>query len=158
MKGPQHDPRVTAAVDYLQRHLDQPITIQILAQRAHLSPSRFRHIFVAHTGLSPAHYLQRLRLRRARLLIERTFLSVKEVMALVGYNDPSHFAREFRRVHGAPPSALRGDRSITPLPAGDRRVAERRSAVSAGSSPQAIQPMHRRIGQAKTREPSRRCA
>jgi AraC-like DNA-binding protein len=57
-----------------------------------------------------------LRLRRARLLIERTFLSVKEVMGLVGYSDPSHFSRDFRRFHGVSPSALRGRGIVTPLP------------------------------------------
>lgn len=127
------DPRITWAVEHLQRRLHEPIEIAALGARVNLSPSRFRHLFTVQTGVGPARYLQQLRLRRARLLIERTFLSVKEVMALVGYSDPSHFSRDFRRVHGVSPSALRGGGVATPLPRGP------------GSS--VDPPTHRRIRQ-----------
>src|SRR4029078_9226025 len=106
MPGPP-DPRITWIVSYMHREMAQPLSVKALCSLVNLSCSRFRALFAAQTGMSPLHYLQRLRLRRARLLIERTFLSVKEVMALVGYNDPSHFARDFRRAHGAAPSAFR---------------------------------------------------
>src|SRR3954468_2436180 len=110
------DPRISWIVDYLHRELARPLTVRELAALVNLSPSRFRTLFAAQTGLAPLRYLQRLRLRRARLLVERTFLSVKEVMALVGYNDPSHFARDFRRQHGAPPSSFRAHGVATALP------------------------------------------
>ena len=97
----------------MQRHAAEPMTVPELAALVNLSPSRFRDLFSAQTGMGPVEYLQRLRLRRARLLIERTFLTVKEVMALVGYNDPSHFSRDFRREHGVAPSTLRGRGLVT---------------------------------------------
>jgi transcriptional regulator GlxA family with amidase domain len=138
------DPRITWAVAHLQVNLAGPIAIAHLAAHVNLSPSRFRELFTRQVGIGPALYLQRLRLRRARLLIERTFLSVKEVMALVGYNDPSHFSRDFRRFHGITPSALRGVGVTTPLPR------------SPGSS--ANPPIHRRIGQVRCIAPQTRCA
>lgn len=153
MKGPTLDPRITAAVDYLQRHLDEPITMSTLARRVNLSPSRFRYLFAWQTGMAPAPYLRRLRLRRARLLIERTFLNVKEVMALVGYNDPSHFTREFRRMHGAAPRALRASGAATPMPHVAGAV-----AIVHDAPRQANSPTLRRIGQVKRRAPTRRCA
>lgn len=113
------DWRITWAVDHMQRHLADPLSVPALAAKVNLSPSRFRALFRAQTGLSPIEYLQRLRLRRARLLVERTFLTVKEVMVLVGYNDPSHFTRDFRRQHGINPSALRGNGLATALPRED---------------------------------------
>jgi transcriptional regulator GlxA family with amidase domain len=109
------DPRIAWAVALMHRRLAQPLAITALAAHVSLSPSRFRQLFITQTGVAPARYLQRLRLRRARLLIERTFLSVKEVMTLVGYHDPSHFSRDFRRHHGMPPSALRGTEAATPM-------------------------------------------
>jgi AraC family transcriptional regulator of arabinose operon len=139
MKGTAVDPRITWTVGYMQRHLAEPIGVAELAALVNLSPSRFRHLFGAQTGLGPGQYLQRLRLRRARLLIERTFLSVKEVMALVGYNDPSHFSKDFRRYHGLSPSALRGRGVATPLP----------RAPGASVDP----PLVRRIRQPRAREP-----
>jgi AraC-like DNA-binding protein len=48
-----------------------------------------------------------LRMIRARLLIERTCLSIKEVMVQVGCSDPSHFARDFRDFHGLSPTEWR---------------------------------------------------
>jgi transcriptional regulator GlxA family with amidase domain len=113
------DPRITWIVGYIQEHLQESLSVPQLARLVNLSESRFRSLFARQTGAAPAQYIQRLRLRRARLLLERTFLSVKEVMGLVGYNDPSHFARDFRREHGVAPSDVR-----TPSldPPRDRRI------------------------------------
>ena len=138
------DRRITWAVAHILGHLAEPLAIPQIAALVNLSPSRFRHLFKTQLGLGPAEYIQRVRLRRARVLIERTFLSVKEVMALVGYNDPSHFSREFRRVHGVAPSALRNDAVSASLPA------------PPGSSLKT--PMYRRIRQPRARDPGVRCA
>ncbi len=134
------DRRITWAVEHMQRHLAEPLTIPGLAAHVELSPSRFRDLFRAHTGLGPARYLRRLRLRRARLLIERTFLAVTEVMAQVGYRDPGRFTRDFQRLHGMTPSALRSSERATPLPAAE------------GSPREA--PLTRRIRQRRAREPA----
>jgi len=145
------DPRITWAVHEMHRRLGHPLPIRTLAAHLNLSSSRFRQLFVAQTGAAPGRYLQRLRLRRARLLIERTFLSIKEVMALVGYNDPSHFSRDFRRHHGMPPSSLRGTGAATPLPPSPRWSPEETAQLSKP-------PRHKRIRQVRTRDPSARCA
>jgi transcriptional regulator GlxA family with amidase domain len=55
------------------------------------------------------------RLRRARALIERTSLTLDEVMALVGYVDPDAFSRDFQLVHGMTPAALRASGVVTPF-------------------------------------------
>ena len=138
------DWRITWTVEYMQGHIAEPLTIPELAAQVNLSPSRFRDLFGAQTGMGPLLYLQRLRLRRARLLLERTFLTVKEVMALVGYNDPSHFSREFRREHGVAPSTLRGSGIATNLPASPASSVET--------------PTFRRKRQRRPREPGLRCA
>jgi transcriptional regulator GlxA family with amidase domain len=141
--SPRPDPRITWIVGYMHREIARPLNVQELARLINLSPSRFGALFAAQTGASPLRYLQRLRLRRARLLVERTFLSIKEVMALVGYNDPSHFARDFRREHGASPSACRKHATMP---------ADRRTASSVNP------PTHRRIGLLLHRDPRGRCA
>jgi AraC family transcriptional regulator len=115
MSAARIDPRISWIVSHLQRHFAEPMTVGELAALVNLSPSRFRALFAAQTGASPALFLQRLRLRRARLLLEHSFLSVKEVMAAVGYSDPSHFARDFRRAHGKSPSGCRKTSSADPL-------------------------------------------
>ena len=78
-----------------------------LARVVNLSPSRFNHLFKTEIGTSPLQYLKVLRMERAKVLLTNTFLSVKEIMASVGVNDPSHFVREFKKNCGLTPSQYR---------------------------------------------------
>jgi len=91
----------------MEEAIDRELLVAGLAAAVNLSPSRFAYLFRRETGVPPARYLHMLRMERARILLERTFLSVKEVMAFVGVNDPSHFSRDFRRHHGVAPTGLR---------------------------------------------------
>ena len=101
------DPRIGWAIGEMQRRLGEPITLDDLARKVNLSRSRFAHLFREQTGFSPGRYLRDFRLDRARHLLETTFLSVKEVMAAVGINDPSHFSRDFHAAFGASPREWR---------------------------------------------------
>ena len=102
------DPRVAWAVEEMKRRIAKPLSVADLAAGAHLSVSRFAHLFRRETGCAPGEFLQALRMMQARALLERTFLTIKEVMAVIGCNDASHFARDFRRFHGMPPREWRG--------------------------------------------------
>ena len=104
------DPRIDWAVAHIENSLDRPIRIEELARAVNLSTSRFTRLFREATGDSPARYLQVRRLERARVLIETTFFTIKEVMVRVGFNDPSHFTRYFSRHHGVPPTGIRAGR------------------------------------------------
>jgi transcriptional regulator GlxA family with amidase domain len=104
---PDVDPRVERLIATMQAHLDERLTVLALAQDVRLSVAHLTRLFRADTGATPAAYLRRLRMQHARVLVERTSLSVAEVMAQVGVSDRSHFARNFRRVHGVSPRTLR---------------------------------------------------
>jgi AraC family transcriptional regulator of arabinose operon len=101
------DGRVRAAIEIMDRELAAPLSVTELARRMNLSASRFAHLFRQETGCGPARFLRQLRLDRARDLVERSSLSIKEIMAAVGFNDPSHFTRDFAARHGAPPRRIR---------------------------------------------------
>jgi AraC-like DNA-binding protein len=101
------DTRITRALGYIDEHLDARLTIDTLAAAVNLSPSRFAHLFRHDVGTSPVQYVHTLRMLRARVLLERSSLSVKDVMALVGCHDPSHFSRDFRWFHGVAPRECR---------------------------------------------------
>src|SRR5919106_2992901 len=101
------DTRIARALEQMEQHLDTRLTIETLAAAVDLSPSRFAHLFRHDVGTSPARYLHALRMLRARVLLERTFLSVKEVMTIVGCHDPSHFSRDFRAFHDVAPRTCR---------------------------------------------------
>jgi len=101
------DPRITATIAHIEQHLTQSLRVGDLAALVNLSPSRFAHLFRAAVGMAPLEYVRLRRLARARILLERTFLTVKEVMADVGCSDPSHFTRDFRREYGMGPREWR---------------------------------------------------
>ena len=101
------DPRVEQAIAILEQQLHTPIRLPALAAAVQLSVSQLTRLFRRDTGRTPAAHLHWVRMRHARILIERSSLSVAEVMTLVGITDPSHFARDFRDAHGFSPRAFR---------------------------------------------------
>jgi AraC family transcriptional regulator len=78
-----------------------------LAIAAGLSPTHFCRAFRASTGKPPHKYLSALRLERAADLLATTRLSIADIAASVGYDDPGYFARMFRRGVGLTPSVYR---------------------------------------------------
>ncbi|HEX5885249.1 MAG TPA: AraC family transcriptional regulator [Pyrinomonadaceae bacterium] len=101
------DIRVRQVITLLSQDLSRNVDIKALASSVDLSASRLRHLFKDETGLTPAQYLKRLRLERARELMEGSFLRVKEVMPQLGITDESHFVRDFKKTHGLPPIKYR---------------------------------------------------
>lgn len=113
------DTRIASVIAQMEETLPTAPSVPELAATVHLSPSRFAHLFRDETGMPPGRYLHTMRMQRARVLLERTFLTVREVMSRVGFRDPSHFARDFRRFHGVAPSGVRGSAGHPgPVPAG----------------------------------------
>jgi len=101
------DVRVQNVLALMRRDLRAKLTLNDMARAVNLTSFHFCHLFKAETGRSPARYLKAMRLERARELLETTFLSVKEIRALVGLNDESHFARDFRAAYGVTPQQHR---------------------------------------------------
>lgn len=103
----QKDPRIAAVLVAVSSDLTKLWTIEEMAGLVNLSPSRFGHLFVAETGLSPSRFFLERRLSRAHQLLLTTFLSVKEVPGLAGFRDRSYFNRVFKNKFGIAPSAVR---------------------------------------------------
>jgi YesN/AraC family two-component response regulator len=101
------DPRVQKVVTRLKEEFRQEPSLSEMAQVVNLSPSRLRYLFKKETGTAPGHYLRTFRLERAKVLLETTFLSVKEIIGSIGVNDQSHFIREFKKSYGLTPAQYR---------------------------------------------------
>jgi transcriptional regulator GlxA family with amidase domain len=101
------DPRVALAIALMHIELARPLTVGELALRVRISPSRLTRLFKVETGVTPACYLQELRLARARAELEGAWQPVEAVAALVGFRNPARFARLFRRQFGVTPEAAR---------------------------------------------------
>jgi len=101
------DIRISHLVALIEARFDAPCGVDLLARTVNMSPSYLTRLFREQTGRSPASFVREVRLRRAYELVQTTFLSIKEVMAAVGWNDPSHFSRAFKRRFGVSPQGLR---------------------------------------------------
>ncbi|WP_326829135.1 AraC family transcriptional regulator [Streptosporangium sp. NBC_01810] len=94
---------VSRAIQWIRENYAEPIRISGLARLAGMSPSAFHRHFRAITTLSPLQYQKRIRLQEARSLLVARAGDVVGVAHLVGYDSPSQFNREYRRLFGAPP-------------------------------------------------------
>jgi two-component system response regulator YesN len=98
------DPRVRAAITFMNANPGRKLTSIEIAESVRLTPAYLRQLFKNETGQSLAAYRKQLQLERAKHLLETTFLSVKEIAATVGLSGVSHFVRDFQRKYGATPS------------------------------------------------------
>ncbi len=78
-----------------------------MVERSGLKPRTFSRRFKAATGFAPIEYVQALRIEEAKQMLEADTVSVDEVGALAGYDDPASFRRVFKRGVGLSPSAYR---------------------------------------------------
>ncbi|HEY0733687.1 MAG TPA: AraC family transcriptional regulator [Herpetosiphonaceae bacterium] len=95
--------RIAEAIDRLRNGFDQPLRIEDLARDLGMSVSGFHQHFRAVTAMSPLQFQKHLRLQEARRLMLGEGLDAASAGYRVGYGDPSHFTREYKRLFGAPP-------------------------------------------------------
>jgi AraC family transcriptional regulator len=93
--------------DFVEAHIDQPLTIEALAREAGASSSHLRYWFKQARGTTVHRYVVRRRVERARLLLLRGTLSAGEVALAAGFSHQSHMARWMRRELGYTPRVLR---------------------------------------------------
>lgn len=95
--------RIVRAIEWLNRHYAAPLRIEELAEAVHMSSSALHHRFKAVTAMSPLQYQKHLRLHEARRLLFAGGMECAAAGHRVGYENPSQFSREYRRLFGAPP-------------------------------------------------------
>jgi AraC-like DNA-binding protein len=93
--------------EYIASHLEESISIRVLADNVGLSSFHFSRAFKKSEGMSPHRYLLQCRVRRAQELLASTDLPLSEIALASGFSDQSHCARQFRRHVGVTPSAYR---------------------------------------------------
>ncbi len=96
--------RIVSAIEHLVQTYDRPLDVAKLAEEVHMSVSSFYHQFRAVTSMSPLQFQKTLRLQEARRLLLSRETDVTGAGFHVGYESPSQFSREYRRLFGAPPS------------------------------------------------------
>ncbi len=96
--------QVARAIARLNTRFAEPLRVETLAREVGMSPTTFHHHFKSLTAMSPLQYQKQLRLGEARRLMLSERIDASTAAFRVGYESPSQFSREYRRLFGAPPS------------------------------------------------------
>ena len=99
--------QIEAAAAYFNENYTARINVDEYAESLHMSTAWFIRSFKQYVGLSPARYIQSLRIVNAQRLLERTKYSIGEVSEIVGYDNPLYFSRVFKKETGLSPAQYR---------------------------------------------------
>jgi transcriptional regulator GlxA family with amidase domain len=92
---------------WAREHLDAPLTVEQLAERANMSSRHFTRAFIAETGTTPSKAVERLRIEVARQRVQSSGEAIERVAQSTGFRDPERMRRAFIRAFGQPPQSLR---------------------------------------------------
>jgi transcriptional regulator GlxA family with amidase domain len=101
------DHRMGALVDWLLAHLDGELTSERMAEQVAMSARHFRRVFSQMFGMTPARFVEKLRLEQACLQLTQGRAPIERIAASVGFNSADAFRRTFRARYGATPNEYR---------------------------------------------------
>ncbi|UCZ52884.1 response regulator [Bacillus shivajii] len=103
----QQERVITSTINYINSNYMEPLTLKQLAERVHLSDHYLGQLFKSVTGESFLKYLTNVRMKKAATLLENPVLKIYEISERVGYTDPKHFMKVFKKSHGCTPKDYR---------------------------------------------------
>ncbi len=104
------DVEFVQVIDYIEKHLSEPITLDELSSIAHFEKSYLTVRFKEIWGLSPMKYVNYMRIERAKLLLKTTDMSVTDVAGAVGFGSIHYFSRYFKEKENMTPNEYRNER------------------------------------------------
>jgi transcriptional regulator GlxA family with amidase domain len=110
-----HRPGIRDLQQWMADRLDRDLSVPALAERCFMSPRNFARVFAREVGMTPAAYVESVRLERARVLLETTELSVDEIARRCGFGTVETLRRVFARRLRASPSDYRSRFNVIPL-------------------------------------------
>ncbi|MDE1361757.1 Regulatory protein SoxS [Bacillus paralicheniformis] len=99
--------RLAESIDYIEKHLDQPLKHEEIAQIAYCSKFHYQRMFYMLTGVTLADYIRKRRLTVAAQELAASHIKVVDAAFKYGYNTPESFSKAFSRLHGISPSQAR---------------------------------------------------
>ncbi len=98
---------IVRAIVYVENNILKPLNLDKIAGEAYMSKFHFCRLFKKYVGVSPMQYAINMRLKRAMTLLSRKDISISAVAVQSGFSDLSEFCRQFKRLYGSSPSAVR---------------------------------------------------
>lgn len=94
-------------IGYIDANYTEALNISMLADRFYMSESYFSHFFKKRVGKSVIEYINEIRIRNAKRILEMEDLSISDVAGAVGFSDINYFSRKFKAIAGVTPSEYR---------------------------------------------------
>lgn len=98
---------IADSVSYINEHFQEPLSIEELAEKAHLSPFHFTRIFSREIGITPHQYLISTRISAAKFLLKSSEVFIKDIAFSTGFNSESSFCSTFKKWENMTPSQYR---------------------------------------------------
>ncbi|RKJ01946.1 response regulator [bacterium D16-54] len=92
---------------YIKDHYDQPLSLDLLAEKAFRTPHYLSSIFIQEKGIGINKYIKNVRMEKARELLKNTNMKISDICEQVGYASVSYFCRSFRNEYGVTPEQYR---------------------------------------------------
>lgn len=105
-------PCLGAAIEVMERNIERPYSIQLLAEKIGTTARTLEQVFKTHKNTTPVNYYLRLRLECARKMIEETRLPLGIIAQATGFTSQSYFTKRFREHYQASPGQLRNLKSL----------------------------------------------
>ncbi|GGF02490.1 hypothetical protein GCM10008027_29270 [Pseudoalteromonas gelatinilytica] len=106
-KALSHVRAIEEPVKFIREHYHRQISIDELAELAHMSVSALERRFKKHLAKTPNQFINEVRLENARKLLIETQLPISQVAYQCGFSEPSYFSKQFWRLFGEIPSQMR---------------------------------------------------
>lgn len=103
-KNDQENGIIRAAREYIEAHIERPLSVTDVAQGVSVSASHLSALFRKHLSLSPGRYIQRTKLDASKRLLREGTHNLTEVSRMLGYTTLPHFSRSFKAEYGITPS------------------------------------------------------
>ncbi len=97
--------RMAFIIKYIREHIHEPLTVKMLADKAHMSEPNFHKVFRNEIGMSPVQFINHTRIKRATGMLKNPHVKMREVFLACGFNNLSYFNRIFKKVHGMSPKS-----------------------------------------------------
>jgi two-component system response regulator YesN len=112
LRSIKHADLIRKSIHFIRSQYTGSLSLERVAEYVHLSPSHFSRIFHEATGESFVAYLTRIRIEKAKSLLQTHSIPLAEIGARTGFKDQSYFTRVFKRSTGMSPGKYRGTRGL----------------------------------------------
>lgn len=99
--------KINSVLKYIQEHISENITVEILANHVHFHPNYFTNVFKKYMGMPPIQYINKIKYEKAKYLLKTTGLHINEIASRTGFCDIYYFSKSFKNYSGYSPSDFR---------------------------------------------------